>query len=101
MHQKAWRKVDGRTDEQPEAICPSNFFEVGGIINNNYNDIYCKRIGIVLHVINLKETFHCEELSLIRLVKGFHKSIRKKNNKQKTKKKKKKKKIHKFYGNKS
>ena len=34
MHQKAWR-MDGRTDRRtnnPEAICPSNFFEVGGIM---------------------------------------------------------------------
>ena len=26
------RRTDGRTNN-PEAICPSNFFEVGGIIN--------------------------------------------------------------------
>ena len=31
-------RTDGRTDgrsNNPEAICPSNFFEVGGIKNNN------------------------------------------------------------------
>ena len=34
-------------------------------INNNCNDMHWKRIGIVLHVMQLKETFHCEEISLI------------------------------------
>ena len=51
MHQKAWR-TDGRTDgrpNNPEAICPSNFFEVGGIktrwqpswISNQNDFSYC------------------------------------------------------------
>ena len=34
------KKRNGRTDGRtnvPEAICPSNFFEVGGIININHN----------------------------------------------------------------
>ena len=36
-------RTDGRTDgrtNNPEAICPSNFFEVGGIIKN-HNAICC------------------------------------------------------------
>ena len=38
-------RTDGRTDgrtNNPEAICPSNFFEVGGIIKYG---IWCTLIG--------------------------------------------------------
>ena len=38
MHQKAWR-TDGRTNN-PEAICPSNNFEVGGIKKLSYTDLF-------------------------------------------------------------
>ena len=41
-------RTDGRTNN-PEAICPSNFFEVGGIITQNNK---CKSYGsCALHII--------------------------------------------------
>ena len=41
------KKRDGRTNN-PEAICPSNFFEVGGIIREGSHDYTV-----------LSETFQC------------------------------------------
>ena len=53
--------------------------------------MHWKRIGIVLHVMKLKETFHSEELSLIKkktagkVLKGCHIKAMKKKTKKKLK----------------
>ena len=44
-------RKDGRTDGQtnnPEAICPSNFFEVGGIIKGDYSKSKKARVVILV-----------------------------------------------------
>ena len=48
MHQKAWQtdgRTEGRTTSSPEAICPSNFFEAGGIKTQKH---HISIIGCVL-----------------------------------------------------
>ena len=57
MHQKAWR-MDGRTDgwtNNPEAICPSNFFEVGGI-KILFSWIYLRALKIKSNYIHVKQS---------------------------------------------
>ena len=50
MHQKHDEWTDGRTNN-PEAICPSNFFEVGGIKIDFQDGCHGGQLGFLIRTI--------------------------------------------------
>ena len=81
-------RMDGRTNN-PEAICPSNFFEVGGIITilehdpwfvlltfqiSNYLKVYNQLLpGGVISFVIIQPTIHAKKL--VEMVQSFHSTV--------------------------
>ena len=74
-------RTDGRTNN-PEAICPSNFFEVGGIkksLIKSYDRSYCRFCHVLAHLSDypflseaMGNCYKCTPQPLYNTIVGVH-----------------------------